>query len=143
MKLLVTQIIQNSQEQRRLQSQQTADQPSPLKPQNMKKLTKSSSSGRKPNTPISTPRSTSFSRKCDEEKGMDGMSVGRKPFVALVSEDNWPATPTKMAAVEVEESGVPGTMQMADQNVQEVEYSFEERRAGFVLSSAHMNCVQK
>ncbi|XP_039135266.1 65-kDa microtubule-associated protein 9-like [Dioscorea cayenensis subsp. rotundata] len=130
-------------EQRRLQSQQTADQPSPLKPQNMKKLTKSSSSGRKPNTPISTPRSTSFSRKCDEEKGMDGMSVGRKPFVALVSEDNWPATPTKMAAVEVEESGVPGTMQMADQNVQEVEYSFEERRAGFVLSSAHMNCVQK
>ncbi|KAJ0968252.1 hypothetical protein J5N97_025169 [Dioscorea zingiberensis] len=129
------------------QEVQFGSKPSPLKSQSAKRLMKSSSSGpegrrqssqlSKPSTPISTPRSTCFSRRTDEEtevssagrKGTDAMSASRKPFAAFASEDNCPSTPSKVASVDAEErSRDTGTMQMADQIQEEIEYSFEERR---------------
>ncbi|KAJ0968242.1 hypothetical protein J5N97_025159 [Dioscorea zingiberensis] len=129
------------------QEVQFGSKPSPLKSQSAKRLMKSSSSGpegrrqssqlSKPSTPISTRDLRGFSRRTDEEtevssagrKGTDAMSASRKPFAAFASEDNCPSTPSKVASVDAEErSRDTGTMQMADQIQEEIEYSFEERR---------------
>ncbi|XP_029123611.1 65-kDa microtubule-associated protein 3 [Elaeis guineensis] len=140
--------------------------PSPLKNVNKVTRTFSSGPSRRPSTPGATsqsdsPRSAKSShayRKSDDGSGLsavrrdlDATFMSRKPFAPLVSDSNMPSTPTKCNCDNAEEEigthkscmkiEATAPVSLTSQAVvidmpREMEYSFEERRAGFVVKSS-------